>query len=201
MGGGEALCAFSNKVDVRRLLEDEAGGVDGVAEALDTGYATGFHAAAVHEESVELDAAVGGEKAASAGVEGRVIFKDGDGGFDGIEGGAAAGEDCVALFEGVADTGFVGFGCIGGDGPCAAVDEEDGVADGGSRHGVMVTQTRWGAPAVRQTRLAPQESNWQFRSSRQGDRGRTASAGLALWRALLMPEIDFAMRCEGCRGG
>ena len=103
MAGGELLCAFCDEVDVRGLLEDEAGGLDGVAEALDTGDAAGFHAVAVHEEGVELDAAVGGEEAAATGVEGGVVFKDGDGGFNGVEGGTAAGEDAVAGFEGVAD--------------------------------------------------------------------------------------------------
>jgi hypothetical protein len=97
------LCARTDEVDVRALFEDEAGGLDGVAEALDTGYAAGFHASAVHEECVELDAAVGGEEATAAGVEGGVVFKDGDGGFNGVEGGTAAGEDAVAGFEGVAD--------------------------------------------------------------------------------------------------
>jgi hypothetical protein len=42
----------------------------------------------------------------------------------------------------------VRFGSVVGDGPCAAVDEEDGVADGGSWHGVMVTQMRVKGRAV-----------------------------------------------------
>jgi hypothetical protein len=54
----------------------------------------------------------------------------------------------------------VGFGSVGGDGPCSAVNEKDGVADGLRWHGVMVTQApgvrRARAPAVRQPRLAPQ---------------------------------------------
>jgi len=74
VSGGEAFRAFTDEVDVGRLLEDEAGGLDGIAEALDAGDAAGFHAAAVHEEGVELDAAVGGEEAAAAGVEGGVVF-------------------------------------------------------------------------------------------------------------------------------
>jgi hypothetical protein len=103
VGGGELFGTGTDEVDVGTLFEDEAGGLDGIAEAFDAGDATGFHAATVHEECVELDAAVGGEKAASASVEGGVIFKDSDGGFDGIEGRAATSEDCVAFFEGVAD--------------------------------------------------------------------------------------------------
>jgi SH3-like domain-containing protein len=103
MGSGEPLRTFTNKVDMWRLLKDKAGGLNGVTQALDAGDAAGFHAAAVHEERVELDAAVGGEKAAAASVEGGVIFEDGDGGFNGIEGGPASGEDGVARFESFAD--------------------------------------------------------------------------------------------------
>ena len=80
--------------------------MDGVAEAFDTGDATGSHAAAVHEERVELDAAVGGEKAAATGVEGGVVFKNGDGGFDGVKSGATAGEDGVSSLEGGSDAGL-----------------------------------------------------------------------------------------------
>jgi hypothetical protein len=131
VGVGELLGAGADEVDVRAFFEDQAGGLNGVAEALDTGHAASLHAAAVHEEGVELDAAVGGEKAAAAGVEGGVVFEDGDGGFDGIEGRAAAREDGIAGFKGVADTGFVSGSGVGGDGPCAAVDEESGSVDGG----------------------------------------------------------------------
>jgi hypothetical protein len=129
VGGGEALGAFPNEVDVGGLFEDESSGLDGVAQALDTGNAAGFHAAAVHEERVELDAAVGGEKAAAAGVEGGVLFKDGDGCFDGVESRASAGEDGIAGFEGFADADLVGLGSVRGNGPCTAVDEQDGLMD------------------------------------------------------------------------
>ena len=135
MGVGEALRAFSDKVDVRRLLQDEACGLDGVAQMFDAGDTAGFHAAAIHDEGVELDAAVGGEEAAAAGVEGGVVFKDGDGGFNGVDGGAAEGEDGVASFKGAADTGLVGGCGIGGNGPGAAVDEEGGVVSGWGCHG------------------------------------------------------------------
>jgi hypothetical protein len=62
VGVGELLSAFSDEVDVRAFFQDQAGGLDGIAEALDTGHAAGLHAAAVHEQGVELDAAIGGEE-------------------------------------------------------------------------------------------------------------------------------------------
>jgi len=88
---GELLCAVADEVDVGTLLKDQARGLDGVAEALDAGNTAGLHAAAVHEQGIHLDAAIGGEEAAPAGIEGGVVFKDGNGGFNGIEGGTATG--------------------------------------------------------------------------------------------------------------
>ena len=49
VGVGELLRAGADEIDVRALFKDEAGGLDGIAEAFDTGHAAGFHAAAVHE--------------------------------------------------------------------------------------------------------------------------------------------------------
>ena len=103
VGGGKALRTFTNKVDMGRLFQDEAGSFDGIAQALDAGNAAGFHAASVHKESVKLDTAVGGEKAAETGVKGGVIFKDSDGGLDSIDRRAASGQDGIASFESDAD--------------------------------------------------------------------------------------------------
>jgi hypothetical protein len=124
VGVGELLGSVGDKVDVGTAFEDEAGGLDGVAKALDTGDSAGLHTAAVHEESVHLNASVGGKEAATASIEGGVIFKDGDGGLDGVEGRSAARENGVAGFEGVADTvQVVGFS-FGGDGPSAAMNKK-----------------------------------------------------------------------------
>ena len=143
VGMRELLGTFAYEVNVRTFLEDEACGVNGIAQVLDAGDAAGFHAASVHEECVELDAAVGGEEAAAAGVEGGIVFKDGDGGFNGIDGCAAAGEDFMTDFEGAAHAGFVGGRSVGGDCPCASVHEEGGIVRGGeSVHPSMVVHLR-----------------------------------------------------------
>jgi hypothetical protein len=132
VGCGEVLRAGTDEVDVGTFFEDEAGGLNGVAEAFDAGDAAGLHAATVHEEGVKLYAAVGGEKAAAASVEGGVVFEDGDGGFDGVESRRAAGEKSVTGFESLADTGQVSGSSVGGNGPCATVNEESwGVGGGG----------------------------------------------------------------------
>jgi hypothetical protein len=130
--GGEALGARADKVDVGRLLEDEASGLDGVAEVLDAGDAAGAEVGAVHEEGVELDAAVAGEEGAAAGVKGVVVFHAGDGGLDGVDSGAAAGESGPAGGEGCGDAALVGGDGVVRHGPCAAMDEEDGFHPVGS---------------------------------------------------------------------
>jgi len=107
--------------------------VNGIAKVLDARDAAGFHATAVHEEGVELHAAVGGEKAAAPGVKGGVVFEDGDGCLDRIECCAAAGEDFVAGDEGVSHTGLVGGCGIRRNSPGSAMDEEGGIVRSGKR--------------------------------------------------------------------
>jgi hypothetical protein len=134
------LGAGADKVDVGTLFKDQAGGLNGVAEALDASYAASLHASAVHEKSVELNAAVGGEKAAATGVEGGIVLEDGDGGFDGVEGRCAAGEKSVAGFEGAANAGFMGASGVDGDGPCTTVNEESRRVDDG---GHLIIVEHW----------------------------------------------------------
>lgn len=135
VGLREGFGSGSDEVDVRAFFENDAGGVDGIADALDASDSAGFHAASIHEERVELDAAVGGEEAAAACVEGGVVFEDGDGGFNRIDGCTAAGKDFMAGFERAAHAGFV-CGRVGvGNGPGASMDEERGVVGCGGSHG------------------------------------------------------------------
>jgi hypothetical protein len=83
---------------------------------------------AVHDEGVELDAAVAGEEAATSGVEGGVVFEFGDGGFDSVDGRGSALEERIASLEGVKDSLLVGLEHVVGDGPGSAVDEKNGAA-------------------------------------------------------------------------
>ena len=120
---GEILGSGADEVDVRALVEDEARGLDWIAEAFDAGDPAGAERCAIHEQGVELDVAVAGEKAASAGVEGLVVFKDSDSGFYGLDGGGAVFEEGVADGERIGDAEPVGFDHVVGDGPGTAVDE------------------------------------------------------------------------------
>jgi hypothetical protein len=135
---GKLLGAVTDKVDMVALFEDQAGGLNGITKALDAGYASSLHAAAVHEESIKLYAAVGGEKAAAACVEGRVIFEDSDGGFNGIEGGCTARKKGVAGFKSLADTVQVVGSGVGGNGPCATVNDKSWGVESRGGHRVMV---------------------------------------------------------------
>lgn len=123
---GEGFGAGADEVNVMALVEDEARGLDGVADALDAGDAAGAHGGSVHDEGVKLDAAVASEEAAAAGIKGRIVFHCGNGGLDGVDGGGAALEETPAFLECVKDALFVSFEQVGRNVPGAAVNEEDG---------------------------------------------------------------------------
>ena len=75
---------------MRAVFEDCAGEADGIFDALQGGDGAGAKRRAVHDDGVAFDAAVEIEMRAEAGVENGLVFKDNDGGFDGVESGAAA---------------------------------------------------------------------------------------------------------------
>jgi hypothetical protein len=92
----ETLCAIADEVHMRTLFEDEACRMDGVAQPFYARDTSRLHPATVHQKRVKLHAAVGGEKAATASVEGGIVFEYRNGGLDGVDGSAAAGENLVA---------------------------------------------------------------------------------------------------------
>jgi len=51
VGLGKLLGASADKIDVLAVFEDQAGGMNGIAEAFDAGHAASLHAATVHEEA------------------------------------------------------------------------------------------------------------------------------------------------------
>ena len=130
---GEALGAGADEVDVRRLVEHEPRGLDRVRRRSTQATPPARSVLAVHHQRVELHAAVAGEEGAAAGVEGVVVFHDGDGGFDGVEGGAVLREHSPAGGESVGDAALVGCDGVVGHGPGAAVDEKDGLAGAAGR--------------------------------------------------------------------
>ena len=98
-GMGKLLSTGGHEIDVRTLFKNQARGLNRVAEALDAGHAASFHATTIHEESVELNAPVRGQETAAAGVEGGVIFENGDGRLHAIESRPTASKNGVACFK------------------------------------------------------------------------------------------------------
>src|SRR5580692_326860 len=86
VGGGKGFGSGADEINMRTFFQHQPGGLDGIVEALDAGDASGTKSVTFHNEGVELDATVRGEEAAAAGVEGDVLFHDGDGGLDGFDG-------------------------------------------------------------------------------------------------------------------
>jgi len=92
VGVSEFFGPCADEVDMGALLEDEASCLNGIAEALDTRDSTGLHAASVHEESVELNAAIRGEKTSTARIKSGIVLHHSDCGFNGVDGCATARE-------------------------------------------------------------------------------------------------------------
>jgi hypothetical protein len=79
---------------------------------------------AVHDDGVAFDLAVEIQVRAVAGVEDRIVFEDHDGGFDGIESRAPAGEDGPAGSKRALAAGFARIYGFIGNVPRAAVNNE-----------------------------------------------------------------------------
>jgi len=121
---GVALGALGDEHHVRPVFEESARETDGIADTLDGGDGAGAERSAVHHDGVAFHAAIEVEMGTGAGVEDRGVFEDDDGGFHGIEGGAAASQNGPAGFEGAAAAILAGFDGVVGDIPGAAVDDE-----------------------------------------------------------------------------
>src|SRR5713226_7999711 len=120
----EALRASSDEHHVRTIFEDLPGNPDGVLDALQSGRGAGAKRRAVHDDGVAFDVAVKIEVRAVTGVEDGVVFEDDDGGFDGIQSGAAAGEDGPPGSESAMAAGFAGVHGVVRNVPRAAMNNE-----------------------------------------------------------------------------
>src|SRR5271165_4555146 len=68
--GGKAFGALRDKINMRAVTQDFAGGADRVAQTLHTTDAAAPEGRAIHDESVELHFTVAIQKTAATGVEG-----------------------------------------------------------------------------------------------------------------------------------
>ena len=122
----ELFRAFADEHHVRTFLEQTAGEADGIADALDGSNRTGLESRAIHDDCVELNAAVDGEVRAVARVESGIFLEDDDGGFDGIQGAAAAGKNLPTGFERASNASAAIAKAFLGNVPGAAVNDEGG---------------------------------------------------------------------------
>ena len=124
LGFGEALRTFGDEHHVGAMLENLAGELNGVLDALQSGGSAGAKRCAVHDDGVAFDATVKIKVRAVTGVEDGVVFEDDDGSFDGIESGAAAREDGPTRSEGGIATRFASFHGFVRNVPRAAMNNE-----------------------------------------------------------------------------
>jgi hypothetical protein len=127
VSGGEVLGAIRNEHHVWAFFEDRAGGLNGIFDAAQSRDGAGAESGGIHDDGVTFDVAIKGEMGAEAGVEGRIVFEDDDGGFDGIERVATAFEDIPTGVESAETAGLAGINGIIGNVPGAAVNDERGL--------------------------------------------------------------------------
>src|ERR1700674_3162104 len=84
--GCETLRAFSDEIDVRALRQDLARGTHWISQPFHAAHYASAQSGSIHDERVELHFAVAVEEAATAGVEGLVIFHNDDCFLDRIDG-------------------------------------------------------------------------------------------------------------------
>ena len=122
-----------------------AGEMNGVADALHGGDSTGFKGLAIHDDGIELDAAVAIQVRAKPRVKWRRVFELDDGGLDGVQRTAGGGENAPAGFQ-CAPTTFTTFGDdFGRDIPCTTVNDKgwnEGRSQGRDRSTALVIQAR-----------------------------------------------------------
>lgn len=124
LGFGEALRAFSDEHHMRAMLENLARELNGILDALQSGGGAGAKRRAIHDDGVAFDAPVKIEVRAVTGVEDGGVFEDGDGGFDGVQGRAAAVQDGPTRSEGGMAPGFTSLHGFVRNVPRAAMNNE-----------------------------------------------------------------------------
>jgi hypothetical protein len=122
--GGEMFGSFRDEHHVETFFEDRAGGLDRIFHAAEAGDGAGTKRGGVHDDRIAFDVAIESEMRAETGVEDGIVFKDHDGGFDGVKRVAAASENSPASFESAQAAGFAGVNSFIRDVPRTAVNDE-----------------------------------------------------------------------------
>ena len=141
---GEALGAFGDEHHVRRFFEDGARGANGILDAVKTGDGAVAKRGGVHDDGVVFDLAIEIEMGAETSIEDGIIFENDDGGFDGVEGVTATGENVPSGVKSAETAGFAGVDGIIGNIPSTTMNNESrshGI--GGLQRGRRFVQSGW----------------------------------------------------------
>jgi len=109
---------------VLAALKHQPGDVDGIAQALDRGHRPRLQGAPVHQDGVELDAAVAVQVGADAGVKHGIVFEHEHGLLAGLHRRAAPLEHFPAARERSPDARPAGCGRLGGNLPRPSVHRQ-----------------------------------------------------------------------------
>src|SRR5260370_2045197 len=120
----ERFGAFGDQPHVRATLQDSARELNGILDAVQIGRRAGAQRGAVHDDGVTFDVPVEIEVRAVAGVEDGIVFEDHNGGFDGVESGAASRKDGPAHGKSAAAARFANVNGFVRNVPRAAVNNQ-----------------------------------------------------------------------------
>ena len=121
---GKALGAFGDEHHVRAFFKNRAGQADGILDAVQPSDGTGTKSGRIHDDCIAFDLTVEIEMRTIAGVEDGIVLKSDDGGFDGVEGVAVAGDDRPAGLQCAAATILAGLDGFIWDVPGTTVNDE-----------------------------------------------------------------------------
>jgi len=93
---GEALRAFGDQHHMRTTLENFAREPNRILDALQRGRSAGAERRTVHDDGVALHPAIQIEMRPIPRVKNGIVLENHDGGFDGVQGGTAVGEESPA---------------------------------------------------------------------------------------------------------
>src|SRR5207302_4425350 len=120
----EALSAFGDEHHVLGVFQNSARELNGILDTLQSGRRAGAQRCAVHDDGVAFDAAVQIKVRAVTGIEDGIVFEDHDGGFDSVEGGAAARKNGPAGSKSAVAAGLASVHGFVRNVPRAAVNDE-----------------------------------------------------------------------------
>ena len=146
----EVFSSFAYKVHMWTFTQDETRRADGISNTLHAAHTAGAQSGAIHNERVHLHLAVGRKKAATSGIECRVIFHDHHSFLDGFECRTSGVEHLPANSKGIEDTATMVVDHVCRNRPSSAMNYENGISSHASpeeqgitsKHGLSTVRYR-----------------------------------------------------------